>query len=343
LAFAPDGRLFYNELQTGRIRVVQNGLLLPDPFYQFLVADQPEAGLIGLTLDPDFQHNHYVYAYFTSVAVDAKPAGGQSGPNEVVRLTDVDSKGIEPTSVLQDLPSGDIHNSGALRFGPDGKLYVALGDNDRGTNAQDLSTLAGKILRVNSDGTIPEDNPFVGQPGKQGAIWAYGLRNAYSFAFHPVGHQLLAVEDGPSSGDEVDLILRGANYGWPASTGYKFKPGVTDPIAVMNPSIGPTGSTFYTGDQLADWKNDLFYCNQRQEQLRRVRLAPGSFDRVVFEEVVKQGCSYDVVTGPDGALYYSDAKGIYRIHRTGADALPAVSVALSASTTIATPTETAPD
>jgi glucose/arabinose dehydrogenase len=95
----------------------------------------------------------------------------------------------------------------------------------------------------------------------------------------------------------------------------------------MNPAIGPTGSTFYTGDQLPEWKNDWFYCNSGQGQLRRVRLASGSFDRVVFEEVVKQGCTYDVVTGPDGALYYSDAKGIYRIRRPGTDVLPAVKMA----------------
>jgi glucose/arabinose dehydrogenase len=324
IAFAADGRLFYNELRTGKIRVVQNGVLLADPFYQFLVADQPGRGLLGLTLDPDFQTNHYVYAFFTSVPVDGKEGGATSGPNAVVRLTDVNNKGTDLTPVLQDLPSGDIHNSGTLRFGPDGKLYVSLGDNDQGTYAQDLGTLPGKILRVDPSGSIPSDNPFVGDPGKQGAIWAYGLHNVYSFAFHPLGHQLVAVENGRGDNDALDLIVRGANYGWPAA-GYKLKPGVNDPLAVMNPPIGPTGSTFYTGDQMPEWKNDWFYCNSDQGQLRRVRLAPGSFDRVVFEEVVKQGCSYDVVSGPDGALYYSDAKGIYRIRRSGgADVLPSV-------------------
>jgi glucose/arabinose dehydrogenase len=239
-------------------------------------------------------------------------------------LTDVDNKGTDLTPVLQDLPSGDIHNSGTLQFGPDGKLYVSLGDNDKGTYAQDLNALPGKILRVNPDGSIPADNPFVGDSGKQGAIWAYGLHNTYSFAFHPVGHQLLAVENGRGDHDELALIVRGANYGWPTPAGYRFKAGVNDPIAMLQPRIGPTGSTFYTGDQLPEWKNDWFYCNSDQGQLRRVRLAPGIFDRVVFEQVVKQGCSNAVVSGPDGALYYSDAKGIYRIRRSGADVLPAV-------------------
>jgi aldose sugar dehydrogenase len=323
VAFAPDGRLFYNELRTGKIRVVQNGTLLPDPFYQFLVADQPESGLLGLTLDPDFQDNHYVYAFFTSVRVDGKNGGRTSGPNEVFRLTDVNNKGTELTPVLRDMPSGDIHNAGTLRFGPDGKLYVSLGDNDNGTYAQDLNTLPGKILRVNPDGSIPDDNPFVGDADRQAAIWAFGLHNAYSFAFHPVGHKLFAVENGRGGNDALDLIVRGANYGW-STAGSQSKEGITNSIAVMNPPIGPTGSTFYTGDQMPEWRNDWFYCNSDQGQLRRVRLAPGSFDRIVFEEVVKQGCSYDVVTGPDGALYYSDANGIYRIRRSGADVLPAV-------------------
>jgi YVTN family beta-propeller protein len=323
LAFAPDGRLFYNELQTGKIRVVQNGALLPDPFYQFLVASQPGSGLLGLTLDPDFQNNHYVYVFFTSVPVDGKTGGAATGPNEVLRLTDVNNKGTDLTPVLRDLPSGNIHNSGTLRFGPDGKLYVSLGDNDRGTYAQDLNTLPGKILRVNPDGSIPTDNPFVGDTSKQGAIWAYGLHNAYSFAFDPVGHALLAIENGRSGSDALDLIARGANYGYP-SAGSQVKDGVNAPMATINPPIGPTGSTFYLGDQMPEWKNDWFYCNSDQAELRRVRLAPGSFDRVVFEEVVKQGCSYDVVTGPDGALYYSDTKGIYRIRASGAQVLAPV-------------------
>jgi glucose/arabinose dehydrogenase len=339
MAFAPDGRLFYNELRTGKIRVVQNGSLLPEDFYRFDVAGQPETGLLGLTLDPDFPHNHYVYVFYTSVP-EGIENGGSNGPNQLVRLTEVANKGTELTPILPDLPSGPIHNAGTLRFGPDGKLYVSIGDNDMGTNAEDLGTLAGKILRVNPDGSIPNDNPFVGQSGKQAAIWAYGFRNPYSFAFHPLGRVLVATENGPGDNDELDVIVRGGNYGWPP-TGYKYRAGVIDPIAVMNPPIGPTGATFYVGDQIPTWKNDLFYCNYHQGQLRRVRLAPGSFDRVVFEEVVKQGCTLAVVTGPDGALYYSDAKGIYRIRRPGAVVLPAVNPAL-VPVANATPTEVLP-
>ena len=334
LAFAPDGTLFYNELRTGKIRVVQNGRLIPDPFYQFKVSGEPEAGLIGLTLDPDFETNHYVYVFYTSVP-DGQDTGGPNGPNEVVRLTDVGNKGTNLTPVLQDLPSGPIHNSGTLRFGPDGKLYVSLGDNDHGSNAQDLSTLAGKILRVNPDGTTPDDNPFVGQPGKQAAIWAYGFRNPFGFDFDPVGRRLFATQNGPGDNDELDLILKGANYGWPP-TGYKYTAGVVDPLEVMNPPVAPTEMTFYTGDQIPDWKNDWFYCNYHQGQLRRVHLAPESRDRIVFDEIVKNGCGLTVANAPDGAIYYTDMKAIYRIQSMGAvDLIPKVtsnSVGASAPT-----------
>jgi Glucose / Sorbosone dehydrogenase len=290
-------------------------------------------------LDPDYQRNHFVYVFYTSVP-DGAENGGTNGPNQVVRLTDVSNKGTNLTPIVRDLPSGPIHNAGTLRFGPDGKLYVAVGDNDRITNAQDMTTVAGKILRFNPDGSIPDDNPFVGQAGAQAAIWAYGFRNPFSFAFHPLGHNMLALQNGPGDNDELDAIVRGGNSGWPP-TGYKYKPGVRDPIAVFNPTIGPTGVTFYVGDQVPEWKNDLFYCNYHQGQLRRVRLAPGSFDRVVFEEVVKQGCSFDVTTGPDGALYFSDAKGIYRLRQPGAKVLPAVAIAPDADVS-PVPTEVLP-
>jgi YVTN family beta-propeller protein len=334
IAFAPDGRLFYNELHSGRIRVVQNGQLLPDPFFEFKVSGEPEAGLIGLVLDPHFADNHYVYVFYTSVP-DGQDTGGSNGPNQLVRLTDVDSVGTELTPIVRDLPSGPIHNSGTLRFGPDGKLYVSLGDNDQGSNAQDLGTLAGKILRFNADGSVPDDNPFYGQHGKQGAIWAYGLRNPFSFDFDPIGHHLFATVNGPGDNDELDLIHRGANYGWPPG-GYKHTPGITDPIAVFNPTIGPTGALFYTGDQVPSWKYDWFFCNYHQGQLRRVHLAPESRDRVVFEEVVKTGCDLNLANGPDGALYYTDPKGIYRIHASGAVGL----VPLPAVVANAAPTPT---
>jgi YVTN family beta-propeller protein len=323
MVFTPDGRTFYSEYRTGRIRVVDKGKLLPTPFYQFGVSDQPEAGLLGLTLDPAFEKNHYVYVFYTEVAGGGPQSGGPNGPNQLVRLTDANSRGTALTSILKDIPSGPIHNAGTLHFGPDGKLFVSVGDNQAGSSAQDLTTLAGKILRINPDGSIPPDNPFVGQPGKLGQIWAYGLRNPYGFDFHPITHQIFATENGPGDNDELNVIVPGGNYGWPPS-GFQYRPDMVDPIAVFNPTIGPTGLTFNTGNQFPGWKNDLFYCNYHQGQLRRIRLAPGSYDRVVSEEIVKVGCTTGVWLGSDGALYYGDVHAINRIRQSSMPGLPAV-------------------
>jgi aldose sugar dehydrogenase len=339
LAFAPDGRLFYDEVHTGKIRVVQEGKLLPDPFYTFVVSGEPEAGLLGLTLDPDFAHNHFVYVYYTSVAGDVQTTGGPNGPNQIVRLTDVKNHGTNLTPIVRDLPSGPIHNSGTLRFGPDGKLYVSVGDNDHIDNAQNLGTLAGKILRYNPDGSIPSDNPFVGQVGRLPAIWAYGFRNSFSFDFQPIGHGLFATENGPGDHDEINLVVKGGNYGWPPS-GFQDKPGLIDPLMSMNPTIGPTGLTFYVGKKIPEWQNDLFYCNYHQGQLRRIHLAPASLDRIVFEEVVVDGCTLNLATGPDGALYFSDLNAIYRIRPPdGSDLLATVT---PGPAPLGTPTTTLP-
>jgi aldose sugar dehydrogenase len=292
--------------------------LLPNPFYQLLVDD--EAGLIGLTLDPDFGDNHYVYVRYTSPKKDGQNADSH---DQIVRLTDAQDRGTDLKPILRDLPT--LAGQGAIGFGADGKLYISVADHQKGTYAQDLSSLAGKILRINSDGSTPTDNPFVGQSGKQELVWASGLRDAQGFAVHPLGQQLLAIANGQGDRDALELITRGGNYGWPTASG-KPASGVIDPLATIKPAIQSTGSTFYVGDQLAAWKNDWFYCDAGKGQLHRVRLADQSFDRIVSEEVVKQGCTYDVATGPDGALYYSDAHGIYRIRMPGADVLTALKV-----------------
>jgi len=337
MAFAPDGRLFYAELRTGRIRIVENGVVRSEPFYDFAVSGQPEAGLLGLALDPNFGENHHVYALYTAVADGGTSDGGPNGPNHVVRLTDVNGRGEDLTPILTGLPSGQIHNAGSLRFGPDGKLYITLGETGSMDLAQDLRSPAGKILRVNPDGSIPPDNPFAGQPDRFGAIWAYGFRNPFDLDFHPESGALIAGESGPGDNDELNVVVEGGNYGWPPS-GFQDKPDRIDPIAVVDPVTSPVGVTFYRGDAIPEWRDSFFYCNFHQGQLRRVRLAPVSFDRVVAEELVTTGCTLDVTTGPDGALYYSDVNAIYRIRRVDAEVLPAV--AAPAAGVEGTPTPT---
>lgn len=334
MTFAPDGRLFYNELRTGRIRIVENGVLREEPFYDFTVAGQPETGLLGIALDPDFADNHYVYVFYTE-AKDKRQDGDTNGPNRVVRLTEVDGVGTDLEDLLE-LPSGFIHNAGNLHFGPDGKLYVSLGNTDKDGFSQDLSSPAGKILRLNPDVTVPEDNPFAGDPDKHGGVYAYGLRNSFDFAFHPVTGELFATENGPGDNDEINLIRAGQNYGWPAS-GPQNKPGLTDPILAFKEVVAPSGIEFYTGDAIESWQNDLFYCNYHKGDLRRILLAPPDYERVLAEQSVAADCRLDVLTGPDGALYFSDVDAIYRLRRADVEGLPAPAAAMEATPTAAQP------
>src|SRR5919109_2280539 len=172
---APDGRIFILE-RSGKIKIVKNGQLLPTPFADLPSEDTGDRGLIGIAFDPEFGvSNHYVYFYYT----------GRDLLNHLVRFNAVDDVGTDgPFELFRtSSPSQLLHVGGSIRFGPDGKLYFAVGDNGFGPNAQDLSNPHGKILRINRDGSIPADNPFAGEPGKLGAIWAYGLRNPWRFPF----------------------------------------------------------------------------------------------------------------------------------------------------------------
>ncbi len=208
LAFAPDGRIFFTE-RPGRLRVIEGGRLRPEPVATIPeVVERGEGGLLGLALDPDFAGNGHLYLYHTYSGSD----GGLR--NRVVRYTLADRAGArgltEPRVILDDIPAAAIHNGGRIAFGPDGKLYVTTGDAAAPALAQDRDSLAGKILRLNPDGSVPDDNPFPGSP-----VYSYGHRNPQGLAWQPGTGQLYATEHGPSAHDEVNLIAPGDNYGWP--------------------------------------------------------------------------------------------------------------------------------
>ncbi|HTQ10597.1 MAG TPA: PQQ-dependent sugar dehydrogenase, partial [Fimbriimonadaceae bacterium] len=171
IRFAPDGRMFYTEKNTGEIRIVQNGQLLDQPFATLQVGNDTEQGLLGMAFDPDYPANHYIY-FFYSVA---SPAVQRIG-----RFTDSNNVGTNFTIIVDNLPEGQIHNSGRLAFGSDGKLYATVGENGDPANSQDLTNYAGKVLRFNPDGSIPADNPFSGS-----AIFTYGHRNCFGLAMYP--------------------------------------------------------------------------------------------------------------------------------------------------------------
>lgn len=307
LAFAPDGRLFYNELRTGQVRVVEDGRLQDEPFATLQVVNQSgysEHGLLGLALDPNFASNHYVYLFYGEPDQNGDPLR-----QRVVRFTDVDGVGQEMAVILDDLPISDgcCHNGGRIAFGPDGKLYVSIGDTGESSLSQDPESLAGKILRFNADGSIPEDNPFPGSP-----VFALGIRNSFGLAFHPVTGALFIDETGSAGFDELDIIQAGGNYGWPEVRGIAGLSQYIDPIWTSGPtSVTPTGMTFYTGGLLPIPANDLVRCSYNRDMLEHVKMAP-SFDHIDGIEDTNLPCSLDVTTGPDGALYFSTIDTIYR-------------------------------
>ncbi|MBC7982549.1 MAG: PQQ-dependent sugar dehydrogenase, partial [Candidatus Obscuribacterales bacterium] len=249
MAFAPDGRLFVAE-QSGRLRVIRDGVLLSTPFLTLSVSSVGERGLLGVAFDPSFASNGFVYVYYTT---STSPIH-----NRISRFTasaanpDVAATGSEVQIFnLPALSSATNHNGGAIHFGPDGMLYIAVGENANPSLAPSLNTTLGKMLRIRSDGTIPADNPFVSQTtGSNQAIWARGLRNPFNFAFDPATGRMHINDVGQSTWEEVNRGVAGADFGWPATEG--FQPsgvaGVTYPLhayANADSNCAITGATFY--------------------------------------------------------------------------------------------------
>ena len=240
MAFAPDGRLFYCE-QSGRVRVIKQGLLLEAPFVQVTTANVAEAGLLGIAFDPGFSSNQFLYVYYTVPDPDRH--------NRVSRFTangDVALVGSEWTLLDLDGTTHTVHQGGALHFGPDGKLYIGVGEHAGG--AESLSNHFGKILRINPDGTIPEDNPFYATTsGTYRSIWAFGLRNPFTFAIQP-GTGRMLINDVGASNEEVNEGEAGANYGWPFLDGPAGLPGFKNPLywyRTTPESCAITGGVFY--------------------------------------------------------------------------------------------------
>jgi glucose/arabinose dehydrogenase len=215
MAFAPDGRLFVCQ-QTGQLRVIKNGALLPAPFVSLSVDSSGERGLLGIAFDPNFSSNQFVYLYYTTNVAPIH--------NRISRFTangDVAASGSETVLVdLDSLSSATNHNGGAIHFGPDGKLYAGVGENANSSNAQTLANRLGKILRYNSDGSIPTDNPFFNTAtGPNRAIWALGLRNPFTFGFQPGTSRMFINDVGQSTWEEINDGIAGSNYGWPTCEG----------------------------------------------------------------------------------------------------------------------------
>jgi len=298
--FADDGRIFFTE-RVGRVRVIDDGKLIDEPVFSIEAAKVSEAGMLGLALDPAFNKNEYIYVYYTYVAENGNLW------NRASKLVKSGSNAYSEQVLIDKIPAAGIHDGGRMKFGPDGKLYITTGDASNPSLSQDLTSLAGKILRINTDGSIPDDNPFPNSP-----VYSYGHRNPQGLAWHPVTNELYSTEHGPVGNDEINIIKAGGNYGWPVEQ-CSGEQEYIDAIVCYPVSIAPSGATFYSSDKLP-YKNDLFFGTLRGEHV----------EHVIFDEsgnVAKQenflegfGRIRDVVEGPDGYLYIAtsnrDGRGL---------------------------------
>ena len=323
LAFLPDGRMLVTE-RGGRLRLIGNGGAttlsgLPN------VRARGQGGLLDVALDPDFATNRFIYLSY------AEPREGGLGGTAVARGT-LDESAARLTDVqviFRQEPgySGNNHFGSRLVFAPDGTLYVTLGERfDLRDKAQDLDNHLGKVVRINRDGSVPPDNPFVGRNGAKPEIWTYGHRNPQSAAINPRTNVLWTIEHGPRGGDEINISRKGANYGWPVIgygthyTGAKIgvgtaQKGMEQPVFYWDPSIAPSGMVFYTGNRYPGWQNSLFTGALAGQMLVRLQLQG---DRVIREErlLTDMGARIrDVRQGPDGLLYLLTDAGDGRLLR----------------------------
>jgi glucose/arabinose dehydrogenase len=309
MAFAPDGRLFYTEKETGRIRIVRDGKLLPQPFATLPVQGGGESGLLGLALDPHFDTSPFVDVYYTS-SVD--------GRNHIARLraTAADpNRGGPPENLLTLLTATGIHNGGDLVFGADGKLYAVVGETGDRSLAQNPDSPGGKVLRLNPDGSIPADNPF----GPDSPVYSLGHRNSFGLCVNPHTGDLWETENGPNRDDEINRIQAGKNYGWPEHLGPVGKQGFVDPVLTFGTVIVPTGCAFddhaLSSTAVRPKPGAQLVFGDFHGDLHSVVLQPPAYhdvQRVTTEAHFPDGIT-DVEVGPDGSLYVATQHEIERI------------------------------
>jgi aldose sugar dehydrogenase len=298
LAFTPDGRTLVAE-RPGRIRVIQERTLQEEPFAVLeQVVNTSESGLMGMALHPDFAANGHLFVCYTY--------RNENGDlrNRVARLTDVNGIGTDHRIILDDMPGAPRHDGCRLGFGPDRKLYMAMGDATESETAQDLDSLSGKILRLEADGSVPADNPF---PGSY--VYTYGHRNPQGMDWHPETSDLFITEHGPDVNDEINILQPGGNYGWPEVTGVAGDSQFINPILSFTPTIAIAGAAFYSGDRLASsWQGNFIAATLKGEHLQRVTLEPPEFRTVLSNQRLFEGefgRLRAVALSPDGYLYFT--------------------------------------
>jgi len=297
IAFSPDGRIFFTE-RDGNVRIIEDGILLQEPALTLNVG-RVEGGLLGLALDPEFEKNHYLYIYYTYSEL-------LSTYNRVSRFTENDNKLSDEFVLIDKIPGAAVHDGGRMRFGPDDKLYITTGDAANAPLAQDLRSLAGKVLRINSDGTIPADNPFSGS-----VVYSLGHRNPQGLDWEPITGKLVVAEHGPSgergfAHDEINIVEAGKNYGWPNIVGSQTDPRYISPIFHTGEiAWAPSGASFYNSDKIPELKGKYLVANLRGTHLHAFEIDTGQNEIISDESLFSGqfGRLRDISVGNDGYLY----------------------------------------
>lgn len=297
--------------REGRLRIIRSGNLDPNPIQglpdNIYVAGQ--GGLLDVAIDPKFEQNQLIYLSYAG-----RGQGGAGTEVARAKLTGNSLESLEVIFKVSPKTSGQLHYGSRLTFADDGTLYITTGDRyNHMKEAQTPENHLGTIIRISSDGSIPDGNPYINHESYKPEVFAYGVRNAQGITIHPETRQIWYHEHGPRGGDEVNILKAGANYGWPAITyGIDYTglpisnkteaPGMEQPVLYWDPSIAPSGMAFYTGDKFPQWQNHLFVGALAGTHLRKIE-----FDG---EEVISQeklldnyGRIRDVKVGPDGFLY----------------------------------------
>ncbi|WP_414832943.1 PQQ-dependent sugar dehydrogenase [Afifella sp. YEN Y35] len=330
LAFLPDGSMLVTE-RSGNLRHVTPAGDVSEPISGLPEVDnRSQGGLLDIALDPDFEENRLVYWSY------AEPGDGGTTSTAVARgeLSDdgTEMQDVQVTFSQEPKVASTAHYGSRLVFDREGRLFVTLGERFseafRG-QAQELDSDLGKIVRLNSDGSIPDDNPYVGREDARPEIWSYGHRNVQAAALNPETGELWEIEHGPKGGDELNIARPGENYGWPVisyGVNYNGTPvgsgkaqaeGMVDPLYQWTPVIAPSGMIFYEGDMFPEWQGDIFVGGLASQALVRLEL---DGEKVTHEERLLHERAQrirDVVEGPDGAIYLltDEANGaIWRVH-----------------------------
>jgi len=304
IEFADSNWIFITE-KPGRLRIIKNGKLQSEPVKAVpQVHEEGQGGLLDIKLHPEFSTNKFLYLAYTLKESDMM--------TRIARYTFTE-EGLKDEKIIFPGISGSgktMHFGCRMQFGKDGKLYFTLGERHEGDRAQNLLDLNGSTIRLNEDGSVPSDNPFVNRKDALPEIFSYGHRNPQGMDIHPESGLIFQTEhgptwsDGPGGGDEINIVERGNNYGWPVIHHRQEKEGMVSPLVEYTPAIAPSGASFYTGDVFPEWKNNLFVAALVGKAVIRLVIEDRKVTGQEFLVQKKYGRIRDVEEGPDGYIYF---------------------------------------